>query len=766
MIGALLIVFLLAVVFLTRPNNKRDRFLLELWRRTKKHLRKRPVKNRIPRPIKRASKVKITIDGQPYRPDFFAEQTSADQQARKIIGAEKITLQPITADYCTDICRNDPHLSSDGDPQQEIIPEKAAEIKISGPAADNHTLDPMPVLQTGHDQRMATLTAQNQTNIQKEDQTPEKFGADIKPSKPMHESPQDDSVIDIEQTYEPIRAENTDNIPEETVPEWPHTYIYSYADLDRATTKQTKFYYKLKEKFLQGGWIDIGDNSNYAFVLLFNLLRDFNTHQDIKLLEEQFDRLGGHFPKTASYANRFLIQKMRDIGDTEGLERLEWTIINNRTDYQSWDWRQRYIKRLGLSKAEGKLLDDCYPRSNSFMWIDTCATEVIKLYIELRKALQAAYKKNKIEQSVQFDQLLDILARKQYNYRNGSQNYQYTMKHGTSTLWEYLFKYCEVRIKHHYACSKSIDFLTGYHQELVDCFHQLILSHVAQKADELIEHLEKPSAELEIELNTTITTRWKTSFDLSEEYYDQHGRESFQARAREILRLNVGNPSLELIHLEISKSAMRSDKQLAFEHFIRYTGENLQRRRLVLKSMSQKMVKTLFTTTQQQTEYYQLMTALVRKDITVEQALEQIKGYYLPKRKKIVLDNKAIKSVEVQYSGTVVLLSEYLKEEEAPQDITEAETVEHSIQPTTSDQHFGFNASPTEAALIALFQVHNFALDRDQMAEFCKAYGTMAGPLVNNLNETCYELLDDLLIEQNEDEYTLNPNYYDQITTI
>ncbi len=800
MIGALLIVFFLAVVFLTRPNKKRDMYLLELWRVLKKSLRKRFGKKTIssvgsPVPVSRKSKIGVKIGGVSYESWILRNQTDIMDYS----GVDALVKTGGDVEEIVDLDVNSeaslatiPQLEETSETKYQISEDNSASAlfqimeSLETQAELSHSkkdlidlplnshpgsfsevkaaLDKTP--ETRKEGHLIDESNKNSLNLSESEKAKRMFMIKKLQKKDeinIEEADTDDTIIEIEQTYQAVDYSDLEQELEHIVPEWPHTYIYSYTDLDRASTDQVKFYHKLKEKFLSGGWIDIGSNSNYAFILLFNLLREYNTHQDIKLLEEQFDRLGGYFPKTASYAKRFLVQKMREIDDTQGLERLEWSPANNYSYYEPWDWKDRYIKKLNLSKADIKLLENVYPPSTSFMGIEHCATEVIKLYIQVRKALHKAYQKGKLDQSTQFAMVLDILARKQYNFRSGSQNYQYVIANSTDTVLGFILKFCESKIRQHYAYTKTYSFMQNHHQELINAIQEHILSFVEDSIEKLMAMVEPPNDELEIELNATSTTRWKISFDLTEEYYQEHGKDLFSERANEILHMNAKNASLELIHLEISKATMLCDKQLSFEHFLKYAAQNLSGSRLQLKSMSQKMVKKLFPTLEQQTTYFTLMTALIRKEISLEQALLDIKDFYIPKRKKITLDTDAIKTVQVQHSGTVELLGEYLKEEEAEEIATEKVPLHPHPQPEIVSQSYRFNTNQIQADLIALFHEHNLSLNSEQLAQFCRKNGAMAGPMVNNLNETCYELIDDLLIEIEADNYTINPTYYAQI---
>lgn len=89
----------------------------------------------------------------------------------------------------------------------------------------------------------------------------------------------------------------------EKVPYWKHVYVYSVSELQNANSLQKRFYYYFKEQFFKDFYLDIGDNSNYAFVLMFDLADEYKTHMDYDLLKHQLYTLAEHYPIVAKYIN-------------------------------------------------------------------------------------------------------------------------------------------------------------------------------------------------------------------------------------------------------------------------------------------------------------------------------------------------------------------------------------------------------------------------------------------------------------------------------
>lgn len=108
-------------------------------------------------------------------------------------------------------------------------------------------------------------------------------------------------------------SETSDNIHESfnssmIVPEWTHFYVYSINDLNEANYQQKEFYQYFKTEFLKRNCINIGNNLNYAFILLFDLIEDYKEHRNLALVQEYLSILGANYPKTERYTKNALNQ--------------------------------------------------------------------------------------------------------------------------------------------------------------------------------------------------------------------------------------------------------------------------------------------------------------------------------------------------------------------------------------------------------------------------------------------------------------------------
>lgn len=100
----------------------------------------------------------------------------------------------------------------------------------------------------------------------------------------------DESIIDVTGNSYAIKSDNNFLVPyADGVPFWANHYVYSYSEIDNATSGQRKFYEIFKIKFLNGVYLDLEENSNYSFILLFDLLNDYDKHKNLAKLGAQFN---------------------------------------------------------------------------------------------------------------------------------------------------------------------------------------------------------------------------------------------------------------------------------------------------------------------------------------------------------------------------------------------------------------------------------------------------------------------------------------------
>lgn len=588
----------------------------------------------------------------------------------------------------------------------------------------------------------------------------------------------DNSIIDVTGKSYQLNPNNLKKY-ELGVPYWAHHYVYSYSELYGASNEQKEFYNHFKNSFLKEEFLDLNGNSNYAFILLFDLLNEYENHKDIIKLEKQLRQLGQCYPKTKSYGVSFLIKKMELNGNTEGIARLrDQNIIQSQYSYNDYDYYKlgsKYKTKLHLNQEEEILLNKLWYPNNNFCSIEFCFIEILKLYISAIAELKKKYINEGTTLDEQFKAVADVVARKHFKYRQGSSNYHYCIETTTNEIYSNIFKYCENAVREHYGHKRKINTDTYYTTPEVKTELQTkIISRIAEILSLLVLKISTPDEATEIELYSQNTSRWKVKFEeLTDNFKNGNGKQ-FLEKVLVLGNLNKKNPSIENIFFEASKFIAKLDKEVALKLYIYYLYYDLKSSTFDNKQLTKTIQKSLFKTNEQLHDFGVIVSKLIR-DKNLEESLKTVSDLYIPKRKKIHLDSASIKDVNKKYSGTVELLNEYLKDEYEDenskiktQEINNEEVKIEITQKNETDQNLTYSIAFTQiqTGALEMFAKNNFTVSRNELEAFSKSIGVFNNQLIESINEICYDNIDDILIEEEEDNYIINEIYYKKILAI
>lgn len=589
----------------------------------------------------------------------------------------------------------------------------------------------------------------------------------------------DDSIIDV--TGGSYKLNTNNNLKKYTngVPAWAHHYVYSYSEINGATKEQKQFYNVFKINFLNSIYFDLEGNTNYAFILLFDLLEEFNVTKDIKSLEKHLNKLGDCYPKTKSYANSFLIKKYEEIGDKEAISKIQTPNNQNiNSDYSFdanyWGLGTKYKKKLNLKNDEVEILNSLWYPNNNFSSIEFCRLEILKLYLSTISKLKENYIEEGTTLEKQFLAVSDVIAKKHFKYKEGSNNYKYCIDSTKTEFYNNIFKHCENAVREKYDHKRKINTDTYFTTpEAKAEFETKIISKISNLLVVLISKISPPDSDTEIELYSQNTNRWKIKFEELTTNYNDIPKEFINS----IIFLgyqNKKNPSIENIFFEASKFIAKYDKESALSLYVHYLYHDLKSATFDNKQLTKTIQKSLFKTNEQLHDFEIIVSELI-KDKDLEKALKGVSKIYEVKRKKIQLDTASIKEVQQQHSGTVELLNEYLKDDFEDENNTiksqEINNEEIKIEITQKSEIINHSAfvsdlsfSPIHISALELFSKSNFSLPQSEIEVFAKSKGIFKNQLIESINETCYDLLDDVLIEEEDDYYTINTNYFQRIS--
>ena len=587
----------------------------------------------------------------------------------------------------------------------------------------------------------------------------------------------DDSIIDV--TDQSYRINSNSNLKKYScgVPYWAHHYVYSYSEINSASSEQKKFYTIFKNSFLNSEYFDLEGNTNYAFILLFDLLNDYDHHKDIPKLESQLKILGQCYPKTKSYGVSFLIKKMEANGDSYGVSRVmaedRYSYQNYHTDYD-WKLGSKYKTKLNFNEEEVKLLNILWYPSNNFCDIEFCCIEISKLYLNVISQLKLKFLEVNSNIDKQFSEVASIIAKKHFRYREGSENYKYCLESTTKEFFSNIFKHCENAVREYYGHKRKINTEIFYTTaEAKTEFETKIISKVSGLLPVLISKVSLPDEVTDIELYSQNTNRWKIKFEELTKRYNEKPKEFIDSIVA-LGKLNKKNPSIENIFFEASKFIAKYDKESALSLYVHYLFHDLKSATFDNKQLTKTIQKSLFKTNEQLHDFEIIVSELI-KDKDLEKALKNVSKVYEVKRKKIKLDTTSIKEVQQQHSGTVELLNEYLKDDFEDennsiksQEINNEEIKIEITQKSEETSHSAFvrdlTFSQIHLSALELFSKSNFSIPQSELEIFAKSKGIFKNQLIESINETCYDFLDDVLIEEEDDYYTINTNYFQRIS--
>ena len=579
------------------------------------------------------------------------------------------------------------------------------------------------------------------------------------------------SIIDVTGNSHIIKQKKSLDKYAQDIPEWKNQYVYCFTDIKQASEAQRKFYHSFKANFLRGNYIDLYRNTNYAFILMNDFKIEYEIDKNLAKLETQLKILGECYPETITNGKLIVKLKKEEV-NTYSSKIINISSNNNYFD-DYWKLGNKYKDKLNLNEEEAKLLNAIYNPNNAFFNIEYCSLEILKLYMALISALKDKYIHEKTTIDEQFLAVADIIARKEFRYRNGSENYKYCIQSRTNDFYTNILKYCENEIREFYGHKRKLNTDNYYtNLEAIKELERRITSKVNQILPTLISKISPPDTNTEIELNTINTSRWRIKFEELIANYNDKPQE-FVDSIIALSKLNKKNPSVENIFFEASKFIAKYNKESSLCLYIHYLYHDLKSATFDNKQHTKTIQKSLFKTNEELHDFEKIVSELI-KDKNLEKALKQIPEIYKVKRKKIQFNNATIKDTIEQHSVTVDLLNEYLRDDFEDENNTikskeiSSEEIQIEITQKNEEGHqSSFISELTFTAIhtttLELFAKSNFSVPQNELEVFAKSKGVFKNQLIESINDTCYEFLDDLLIEEEDDYYTINTDYFQRI---
>lgn len=586
---------------------------------------------------------------------------------------------------------------------------------------------------------------------------------------------QDESIIEVQAEDLDLSIDQEVEESYNSPPYWGHAYVYSYDEITQATPAQRAYYNHFKERVLNGEFVDIEGQSNYAFILYFDFLNEYQKHKDIKLLEEQFNLLGIICPKTRSYSQRSLqeeVRKTEDFRPVDQIQNLEppsFEFDQLDDDPNSFKLGSLYKNKLKLTEEEVSWLNKFYIQSNVFTSIEGCCIAIIKQYLIVLKKLEKSIQSNS---STLSEEIAFFSHKLKTVYISNFSEYGYydadsLNQKAESDIYLMIFKRVENSVREHYGHKRKVsgDF-PSTNLTLAAEFEDRMGTLLNQTIQDVKKEIIQPDFDTEVALNIQNVNRWKVKFNVLKDRFKKEAKDQFLQEIMILEETNQKNPNIENIFFEASKFIAKYDKVQALNYYAKYIYYDLKSKKFDKKDFTKTVKKSLFQTEDQINDFKEIIAELIQT-ADIKTATEKIAKIYIPKRKKIQLDHSKIKEVEQKHEGTVELLSEYLEEDDHSTPSMENNDVEVAIVPT-SDRKSIFkpeiHLDQIQEELIALIVNNSFEIPQLEVEKYATAHSLFKNQFIDSINEACAERLDgEVLIEEDEDSYIIEESYYHEI---
>ena len=603
-------------------------------------------------------------------------------------------------------------------------------------------------------------------------------------SSPENLTGHNDSVIDVTGESCPIQANDfweqtifdsvrTDT--KETVPYWDREYIYSTDSLDTAGIKIRRFYKKYKEAFLAGTYYDLYGNSNYAFTLMFDFIEEYDKLPNLTRLTDQMRRLAEHYPETQYYAEQHLIERAKKSGKrkaqcAEGEISID-DLIELFPDSRAWSFADRYAEKLNLTDDECELFEYFNSQWDTmYAHFEFMKIKHVELFRNIVKAIDLQYDidgKSFKQALTETAELFNVKGRNgRYDYNRSIYVYDnMSTADKIKIIYSCIFRHCRNKLYNRYGLHWTIDVFpydqpSGSKRPITK-----LLKNIEPIIDSVTEALPNFTDDEEAIINSSFTTRWRAFYQKISESY-KGNIQDYLDQVGKLVKQNNKNPGLRHLLFDATKFLVGKDDISALRMYLGYVDAYRKFAEGDEKPLPKYICKKLFKKTEQQEEFENLVRQY-KLDNDEGKAYDAIDQLFLCKRKKLSLNIEEISKITEQHSETVQLLNEVMNEEDvnektqATQRISDSVETHCNIAASTSKTEILLDSLHWE--LLDIFVGNHYSLPKSQVENFAKSNGIMANRLVDKINELCYEVLDDVLIDDENDKWTILEDYLKKI---
>lgn len=429
----------------------------------------------------------------------------------------------------------------------------------------------------------------------------------------------------------------------------------------------------------------------------------------------------------------------------------------------------RFKDKLYLHVREVEWLNKFWNPDNIFLSVEGCSIAVIRLYLAAIKAVDKDYKQQDSSFDDHVSKLTDQVMGQLYPNKASSDR-DYYRERIESDIYLTLFKRAENAVREKYAQKRKLteDFPYSACSEL---FEDLLGKPIASAIISKEKAIPPADRVTEIQLNAQNNTRWRLLFDHIEGKVNKQNYAECITEVVQLAALNINNPQKENIFFEASKLFAAYDREDAVRFYLKYLHADLRSEKADRKQLPKTIHKSLFKT-EQERQSFELVANNLIQTVNLKAALEEVPGIFVKKRRTVRIDAADIEAVISAHNQTVNDLNKLLQDEEPEEALPlPAASTSITLLPPVVEIRTGNEIAFAEGIilnthqqeLLTMFRDNTFSLPADAVSSFAKERKLFRDQLIESINSSCYEVLDDLLIEEYDETYTITENYFQNI---
>lgn len=509
-------------------------------------------------------------------------------------------------------------------------------------------------------------------------------------------------------------------------------------------SKQALFFENFKNSFYANEFYDLRRSINYALFLINKIDEDFKSDNNFSLFQERISNLIHYYPQIETQAQLCLKEaifyKRDSISLSIFLKKCPKSITQRKYSLETEMLGNQFKKQLNLSLDETSLLNELNYHNSLFFNIYFYREEIIKVFIYLLKEFKKYF-------SDGFDKVAKRFAKE--------------FKVDRTEIYKWILIQCENSIVLIYGHDKEIDLNTVYNYRQgpnLNFEDEIIKPTKKLIAEYMVSYVRVEEDEKTLESIYTISKNKRKSqikylVDKSTSLEDD-----FLFDAVALSYFNRSTPTYSNIFFDLFKEIALRNNIIALKIYLHYIYHQSSIN-IPYKLIPVSIKSKLFTQKNQELHFEEtIRILLLEKDLP--KALSEISKIYVVKRKKILLDKLSIQAVEDRHIGTVELLNEYLRDDEVNDSIMvlpKAAMVEeeNSKYTTTNYSTVVKPLQDIQIATLELFAKNNLTIAKGKLKTYADENGVFVNQLIESINDSYYEFLDDLLIEEDEENYVI-----------